>query len=679
MKLVGKTSRDRKYSTAPTRSHVDNRNITQTGSTAVNQNRNIQQNPNINRNTAASPDNSTATRNNGAAARSNGAASRNSNTTAAQGKGINTKNNQAEPIKKKKSSIKTAVIILLILVIGATALLISLAYYVESLDTIFPNVWAEGIKVSGQTVEEATQTFIDEGYERNAEGISASMTFPDGSGFTVTGNDVGLALDAAQAARTVFTFGRTESFFNNMFTYIRSLFNRTDLFDLSTATMDDSPIRLLAAEYTAKFNETLFESSIEHNENHIVVIRGTGLFPAVEDEVFDLTVHTLLRAVSEHEHKSVTYTPEVNHQESLNSQINELQMLFDYIHVDAVSSQLIFNDDEITVTESFTGKTFDFDSAVERLSNASIGMPVEIPIYILYPYYTQEDLEGMLFRDVLAESTTTLANNSNRTSNVTLAARKIDGTILNPGDLFSFNEIVGSRTIANGFLEAPVILGGRLQPGIGGGICQVSSTIYDALLRTGIFPTEIEMVERRPHGLTITYLAPGHDATVAYGNIDFKFRNKMDFPMKIETSVSGRQMNVRIIGTNYDGTRIEVESSEPVITPFSIQDVETDELIIGETELWTSGQNGVRVEIFQLLYSADGELISRTSVGRSTYNVQNRITRHGTAEAPPTPEPTPSPTPDPTPPPTPDPTPPPTPDPTPPPTPDPTPPPGGDD
>ena len=567
----------------------------------------------------------------------------------------------------RKSPVKAILITLMVLVIICGGLFVGLCFYVDSLDTVFPNVWADGIKVSGLTFEEAKQAILNEGYESNADGISATIVFPDGSRFTVTGEQAGLSYDAEEAAVAAYRFGRDESFFGSAVTYIKAILDRTDLTDLSSPTFDDSVVRQFAAEYTAQFNETLFDSDLEHNDSFISVTRGTGLHPALENDVYKVAVETLTRAADEHENLTTNYTPETNMADTIDAQIRELQMLFDYIHEEPVSSQLLFGEAEddpdnaddsnaigdeddanfindinldennIIITPSSTGKTFDLDSAKEQLRNAEYGATIVIPLIILEPEFSHDEMKDMLFRDVLAEVKTNISGTSNRVSNINVASKHIDGTILNPGVEFSFNKIVGRRTRDRGFLEAPIILGGRLQPGIGGGICQVSSTIYAALLNAAPFGTDIEITERRPHGLTISYLPLGFDSTVVYGNTDFRFRNKMEFPIKLETVVSGREMIVRIIGTNVDGSRIEVESSEPVIIPFSTQNTPTDELYIGDTAVFTGGQNGARVDIFQNHFSADGELIERIAVGTSRYNHQNRIILVGTAERPPPP------------------------------------------
>jgi vancomycin resistance protein YoaR len=558
----------------------------------------------------------------------------------------------------------------MIIVVLAAGSFVALGFYVDSLDTVFPNVWADGINISGMTLQEAVTHMIYVGYENNAEGISATVVFPDDTSFSVTGIEVGLSFNAAEAAAIAFAFGRDETFFRNEMTYIRSLFERTELNDLSSPIFDDSIIRQLAAEYTEQFNKTLIESSLDRNENYITVTRGSGLHPAVETSVVALALDTLNHAISEHDNISVRYIPESNANESVDLQIFELQMIFDEIHEDPVSAQVMYIEDELVITESTYGLTFDFDLAVGSLLDAPIGHPVTIPMIILTPEYSQEEVRGWIFRDVLGSSRTReQSGNTNRLRNIQVAAEFINGTILNPGDEFSFNEVVGPRRSDRGFREANVIEGGVFVPGIGGGICQVSSTIHDAVMHT-----TLPVTQRRPHGLAIRYMPraeeglltlpdsisdPEHsinrfidgrriasDAMVSWGTSDYKFRNNTDFPVKVEATVSGRYLEIILHGTNLEGTHIQIETVILSVTPFGTAEEPDETLPVGERRPKTgaSGQPGLSAEIYQLLFSSDGELISRTlfewrddgNTRRiSRYSAQSRTTLVGVMEAPP--------------------------------------------
>jgi len=574
----------------------------------------------------------------------------------------------AKPVKKKRSLLKAVLITLLVIVVLAASSFIAFGFYVDSLDTIFPNVWADGINVSGLTLNEAIEHLIYAGYENNADGISVTVSFPDNASFTVTGDEVGLSFNAAEAAAAAFAFGRGDTFFRNEMQYIRSLLERTDLKDLSTPTYDDTIVRVLAAEFANNFNNTLFDGNLTPGEDYITVTRGSGLHPALEDEVIELAISTLLQAISEHNDLTVHYIPTENADDSVESQIYELQLLFDSIHLDPVSAY--WDVETLSATESSYGRTFDLDRAIENLRRATDGQTILIEFEELAPELTQEYVESLIFAHTLASSTTReLSGNSNRLRNIQVAADKINGTVLNPGDVFSFNGVVGRRTTDAGFRAANTIVGGVFEPGIGGGICQVSSTIHDAVLHT-----DLEVVERHPHGLKIGYMPVGdegtvifregfnvteadekavagrrfaNDAMVNWGTNDYKFRNNTDFPLRIDATVDGRNLTVKLIGTKLDDTYIVIETV--VLDSFASGTVEilTETLPEGTRQVreGASGQRGYRAETFKLHFSADGELLSRTSLGRNRYSAQSRMILIGTAvyepppEAPPAPPP----------------------------------------
>ena len=541
------------------------------------------------------------------------------------------KESAKETAPKRKTGARTAVIILSVIIACFAALFIALGFYVSSLDTVFPNVWAEGVNMSGLTLAETSQTLIDKGYENRADGISVTVVFPDESSFSVSGQEVGLSLSAAEAAANVFAFGRDGSFLKNELTYIRALFTQTDLYDLSQATFNDSIVRERAAEYTLQFNETLMDNSLEMDDEKITIVKGTGFETAIEDEVFDLAVFTFQRAIDDNTHLTADYLPKVSMDEAIN-----LQIIFDIVHLEPVSAE--YDAETISATESSTGRTFDLEEAEEMLRKAEKGSTIVIPILVVEPELSHEELESMLFRDVLGERTTNVAGTSNRFHNVTLATGFVDDTLLNPGELFSFNEIVGNRTSARGFQEANAYVGGLLQQEIGGGICQVSSTIYGALLYT-----DLEVVERKSHGMIVAYMKDkdgntvhGQDATVAWGLIDFKFRNNTELPIRVEAKLDGRELTVKLIGTKMVDTYIELEYVEISRTAPNVEYRDDDTMYIGEESQIAGGMFGIVAETYRNHFTAEGVLIERSLVKKDTYRVQNRIILRGTVEPPPT-------------------------------------------
>ena len=152
------------------------------------------------------------------------------------------------------------------------------------------------------------------------------------------------------------------------------------------------------------------------------------------------------------------------------------------------------------------------------------------------------------FPDLLSSySTKYAASNRDRTTNLILAANKINGTVLMPGETFSYNKVVGARTIAAGYKEAPIYVNGEVVDGLGGGICQITSTLYNAVVYANL-----EVTERSNHQFVPSYVTASRDATVVYGAIDFQFKNNRNYPIKIVCSVSGGIAQFQIFGLKQD-------------------------------------------------------------------------------------------------------------------------------
>ena len=207
------------------------------------------------------------------------------------------------------------------------------------------------------------------------------------------------------------------------------------------------------------------------------------------------------------------------------------------------------------IVSSVTGVSFDIAAARSAVDAAPEGESVAVPLDYTEPDLTTAGLNAVLFRDVLSTSTTYCSGNSNRLANIKTAASKINGMILLPGEVFSYNDNVGPYTRASGYLPAGTYQGGKSVDALAGGICQLSSTLYWSTLKANL-----KIVERSNHQLTVGYLPDGCDATVFGGGPDFKFSNDTEQPIKIQASMSGRDLTVKLIGTNTDGTYAQVET-----------------------------------------------------------------------------------------------------------------------
>lgn len=198
------------------------------------------------------------------------------------------------------------------------------------------------------------------------------------------------------------------------------------------------------------------------------------------------------------------------------------------------------------------GYTFDKTQAQSLLSQAGFGQTVEVPMTLSAP-----EIQGdaVYFRDVLGHCETKHNTNENRNTNLRLLCQALDGHIVEPGEEFSYNAVVGERTAERGYLPAPAYSGNRLTDSVGGGVCQGSSTLYNCVLLA-----DLEVTVRACHGASISYLPLGLDAAVNWGTTDFCFRNNWNFPVMIRAEVTDEFVNMQILGTDEKDYYLKLEA-----------------------------------------------------------------------------------------------------------------------
>lgn len=212
----------------------------------------------------------------------------------------------------------------------------------------------------------------------------------------------------------------------------------------------------------------------------------------------------------------------------------------------------------------------------------------------------------------------------NRKDNVALACRKIDGAVLYPEDEFSFNDIVGARTVENGFKSAYIIKDGEFVEGIGGGVCQVSSTLYNCALLANLTITCV-----RAHSLPVSYVAPSFDAMVSTTS-DLRFVNTLSSPVTIKMLADGKYLKAEMYGIESCAIRRRSQTIETL--PFEVEYRDDATLKLGEEVIDTYGKAGLRSQGF-LEYYQNGKLLKTVLIRKDTYFPQKRIVLRGTADS----------------------------------------------
>jgi vancomycin resistance protein YoaR len=283
-----------------------------------------------------------------------------------------------------------------------------------------------------------------------------------------------------------------------------------------------------------------------------------------------------------------------------------------------------FDQKTFEAVEGVDGYGFDVTEAQNKLKQASYGSTVEIPFTAIPPEITAENLTSMLYRDELATYTAVADSNSDRNTNLRLACEAINGMILFPGQVFSYNSALGERTPERGYKLGPSYSGNKTVMTYGGGICQVSSALYYCTL-----VAEMETLVRKNHGFAPAYIPLGMDAAVSWGYLDFRFRNTSNYPIRIDATADRGSVTVTLVGTNEKDYYVELE----------YETLRTEDYSVTYQTMQPNNPNGYKngdyivepytgytVKAYRCKYNNETkELISRDLIDQSTYKKRDGV------------------------------------------------------
>ena len=279
-----------------------------------------------------------------------------------------------------------------------------------------------------------------------------------------------------------------------------------------------------------------------------------------------------------------------------------------------------------TITPTVVGVRIDAQQAQEILDGIGPGESCAIPVT-----YEQPDLSGAeqyLYQDLLSTTTNYLDGVYARSYNVALAASSCNGVVIMPGEVFSYLDTIGSPSQANGYQVSTGYAGGETVDMVGGGICQVSSSLYYCSVYANL-----EIVNRACHAFIVGYLPNGLDATVYYPTLDYQFRNNTDYPIKIVAGVSGNQLTVSFYGTKTDDTYVQTQRYTLSTTPWQTVYEPDSSVPQGTTKVKTTPYTGCEVNVYRCVYDGQGNLISRTFENYSKYAKRDRVILFNPADA----------------------------------------------
>lgn len=438
--------------------------------------------------------------------------------------------------------------LLLVLITVAIVLLLGLAgcgwlgYRVTVSEKSLPNMRLDGIDVGSMTEYEIARALT----EHQWPGLNAAplrVDFPLDLSCTLDRSQAGAVRTAAEAARTLRAYGHQGDWFENLGTYLR-VWLTPGAYDVALPAPDlnETYIRANVRSVTDRFASLTADRDtfLDRENARLSLVKGGGSVYLDADAIEAEVCAALLSTRTE-----LSWT-----EISGEVRMPDFEKIYTDVNVEPQDARF---DEEWNVVPEVVGCSFDVAAAQQLWREARPGTRIEIPLELFEPEVKAEELSGLLYRDRLCFMTTNYwDSDSDRIGNIHLAADALDGIVILPGQIFSYNDAVGERTEERGYRWAGAYADGEVTTEIGGGICQVSSTLYCAAMYAQMTTTM-----RQNHWFAVSYLSMGYDATVSWGGPDYRFKNTRDYPVKLNVYYDDHSVTIEFWGTNVDGSHVQ--------------------------------------------------------------------------------------------------------------------------
>ena len=511
---------------------------------------------------------------------------------------------------KKKIIFISAFIIVLTLI----ALSFIFGFITSKSNKIISGVSVNGVNISNLTKEEALQK-LNLQLSPNLE-KELTLTHNDYS-TTLNLADIQSSFNFETAINNAYNIGRSESnIFANNKKIINTFFTKNNI--IPTISYNEEALSSKIDKINNELPDKVVNSSYKIENNNLIVSNSSNGNRISNNAFLNSITNCIINNSNSIEIPV----------EQFEADTVDIEAIYNEIHKDAIDAYYSTNPYEIHKEENGLDFAISLDDAKKLVSQNQESFT--IPLKVLKPKVTVKSLGQEAFPDLLATySTTYSTGNANRATNIALAVKSVNGYVLMPGETFSYNSTVGERTASRGYKEAGVYLNGEVTTGLGGGICQVSSTLYNAILLANL-----EIVERSNHTFKPTYVPAGQDATVSWGAPDFKFKNNRNYPIRISASTSNGTILFNVYGLKSDDDyQVKILSYEVGSIPFSTQYQETSSLPSGTQKVSQAGSNGCKTQTYKVLYK-NGAEVSKTLLNSDTYKPHNQVVLVGTGSAP---------------------------------------------
>lgn len=511
-------------------------------------------------------------------------------------------------VNKKPIFILIAVVLVIVIVI------FSVGFGIANLsnDKILNGVVIANVDVSNMTKEEAIQAVNSVYAESTARTII--LNYGDFS-FEISSDDIGFGYtNAEELVEQGYEYGRNGNIFQNNMTVLKSYMNTENRIQ-TEEKIDFDKLKMAVEDAIPEENIFVKDDYYEVSGDKLLLTKG------VEGKKIDYTTlgDKVLEALKTRE-MNVEIPVVISTPVSL-----DIDEVYARVHKEPIDASYK-EGATFEVINEVNGLDFDKEEAKSLYIALKPGETAKVDLKVTEPKIKVADLGDVLFKTLIATYTSKYdISDKNRVTNLEIAANRCNNTVLYPGDEFSYNKALGHRTTANGYKMGNSFAGGKVVQTIGGGICQVSSTLYNAVLRAGLTITD-----RTAHGMYVQYVPQSTDATVVDNAIDFKFRNDRKYPVKIVTTCENGVMTASIYGVKeVDEPTIDIETKILETIEYTTQKQNDSSMKKGTTKVVQKPVNGYVSEAYKVYYK-NGKEISRELISKDKYIPTNEIIKVGT-------------------------------------------------
>lgn len=524
--------------------------------------------------------------------------------------------------KKKRKTIIFILIVILVILIIIFSIIFALANWNST--KITKGISIKNFDVSNLSIEESKEVLAS-GLEKELI-PDLNLEFNDEYNLTLSPEQIEFKYNIEDAIKEAYSIGRTENILVNNYTLLF-----TTLFGKNmgiTYTYNEELLNQFIDDVNSKLPGLVVQPSYYIEDAKLIVEEGKDGIEVSKEQLKKSILESILnRSLEEVTKENYNQTIKIPTHKSKASSI-DMDKVYSEIHCEPQDAYFELEPYKIYPDVDGVDLAISLEEAKKQITGEA--QEYQFDLKITKANKTIKDLGTEAFPYLISSFSTRYdASNTNRSTNLRIAAEKINGTVLLPGEVFSYNKTVGKRTVEEGYKDAKIYADGGVVDGLAGGICQISSTLYNAVLLANL-----EIVERRNHSFTTSYVAAGRDATVVWGAIDFQFKNSRNYPIKIEASVKNGVVEFKMHGMQEEQEyEISIIPKTTASIPYATTQVVDPSLAPGQQVISQAGHLGYKVTTY-IVKKLNGVEVSREILSNDTYQPMKAIIKVGPTGVP---------------------------------------------